>query len=143
MEAGYKALTDNPEYAGSGPTAAILSAFEKYPDTPWLVVACDLPLLDKSTLEYLLQNRNSTCIATTFESPHDGLPEPLITIWEPASYEILMAKLAEGYRCPRKVLINNPATILKPPYPAALTNTNTPEDVAIVNAILGRQTTNV
>lgn len=143
MDHNYSTLTDNPEYEGSGPTAAILSAFEKYPDATWLVVACDLPLLDKDTLQYLIEKRNATSIATTFESPHDGLPEPLITIWEPASYKILKAKLAEGFKCPRKVLINNPSTILIPPYPAALTNSNTPEDVEKVNIILGRQTTSI
>ncbi len=139
MEQGYETLTDSAKYEGSGPTAAILSAFEKQPETAWLVVACDLPLLDSSSLEYLIANRNSDSIATTFESPHDGLPEPLITIWEPGSYTILKSKLAEGYKCPRKVLINNPSTILQPPYPAALTNTNTPEDVEKVYAIIGRQ----
>lgn len=139
----YNTLTDNPDYAGSGPTAAILSAFEKHPDATWLVVACDLPLLDKPTLEYLLENRNASSIATTFESPHDGLPEPLITIWEPASYQILKAKLTEGYKCPRKVLINNPATILQPPYTEALTNTNTPEDVELVKKILALKSTTI
>jgi molybdopterin-guanine dinucleotide biosynthesis protein A len=142
IAAPYNTLTDNPLYAGSGPTAAILSAFELYPDSNWLVVACDLPLLDMATLQYLVENRDVNAIATTYESPHDGLPEPLITIWEPAAYAILLSKLQEGYKCPRKVLINNPTTILKPPYPQALTNTNTPEDAALVTSILSQQTTN-
>lgn len=135
---GYPTLTDNPQYAGNGPTTAILSAFAKHPDSAWLVVACDLPLLDTSTLNYLIKNRDAAAIATTFQSPHDGLPEPLITIWEPAAYPILFSKLQEGYKCPRKVLINSNAAILKPPFPNALTNANTPEDVAIVTGILNK-----
>lgn len=134
--AGYQALTDAELYAGQGPSAAILSAFAKYPDTTWLVVACDLPLLDAATLTHLLANRDPQKIATTFASPHDGLPEPLITIWEPAAYKILLSKLQEGYKCPRKVLINNNAAILQPPYPDALTNTNTPEEAGKVRAII-------
>ncbi len=141
IDTRYIPLTDNPNYAGSGPTAAILSAFEKHPDCTWLVVACDLPLLNKDTLQFLIDNRNTSGIATTFKSPHDGLPEPLITIWEPSSYPILLAKLQEGYKCPRKVLINNPATILDPPYPQALMNANTPEDATIVQKIIEQQTT--
>lgn len=141
MDSSYPTLTDNVAYIGNGPTAAILSAFEKYPSAACLVVACDLPLLDSATLQYLVDNRDVRGIATTFQSPHDGLPEPLITIWEPSAYHILLAKLQEGYKCPRKVLMNNPATILIPPNSLALTNTNTPEDAAMVQAILKQQPT--
>lgn len=133
-DAGYQALTDIAEYAGQGPSAAIASAFTRYPDATWLVVACDLPLLDTATLRHLLDHRDPLKIATTFASPYDGLPEPLITIWEPAAYTILLSKLQEGYKCPRKVLINNDAAILQPPYPDALTNTNTPEEAGKVRA---------
>ncbi len=135
-EAGYTPLTDVPAYAGQGPSAAIVTAFERYPDATWLVVACDLPLLDDATLAYLVANRDATKVATTFSSPHDGLPEPLITIWEPAAYTILLSKLREGYKCPRKVLINSDTAILTPPYPDALANTNTPEDAEKVRNII-------
>lgn len=123
-----------------GPYGAILSAFEKEPNAAWLVVACDLPLMDIATLEYLIANRNRNAIATTFESPHDGLPEPLITIWEPGAYPYLMSLLEEGLTCPRKALMRNGnVTILKPPYPEALLNANTPEDAEQVKQILQKQ----
>ena len=134
---GYQPLTDAPAYAGSGPTGGILTAMELAPASSWLVVACDLPLLDRGTLEYLLAHRDPNAIATTFESPFDGLPEPLITVWEPAAYTILLHKLQEGYKCPRKVLINNPAKLLKPQNPDALMNANTPEDAEKVKALTG------
>jgi molybdenum cofactor guanylyltransferase len=125
----YKTLTDS--YTGIGPYGAILSAFQFQPDAAWLVVACDLPLLDKKTLAYLLANRNIDAVATTFQSPHDGLPEPLITIWEPKSHEVLLSFLSNGYTCPRKVLIrSNDAHILQPPDADALMNVNTPQDFA-------------
>lgn len=123
----YKTLTDT--YTGIGPYGAILSAFQFQPDTAWLVVACDLPLLDNDTLKYLLANRNADAMATTFQSPFDGLPEPLITIWEPKSREVLLSFLDNGYTCPRKVLIKSEnAHVLIPPDPKALMNVNTPED---------------
>jgi len=37
--------------------------------------------------------------------------------------------LAQGYSCPRKVLLNSDALILQAPDPAALTNVNTPEEM--------------
>ena len=117
-----------------GPYGAILSAFRENPNTAWLVVACDLPLLDKSTLENLIKNRNPSAVATTYRSPEsaEGFPEPLITIWEPKSYPILMQFLAQGFSCPRKVLINSDTHIIDPSVPEALTNVNTPDEMKMV-----------
>ncbi len=132
----HKTLVDN--YEGAGPAVGILSAFKSMPDAAWLVVACDLPLLDKQTIDFLINNRDTSCIASTFKSPFDGLPEPLITIWEPASFEVLKAHVADGYSCPRKALIRNEARVnlLMPPNPEALMNANTPEDAERVKEII-------
>lgn len=134
----YPLLIDT--VTGIGPYGAILSAFEKQPDTAWLVVACDLPLLDLPTLQYLVDNRNKKAIATAFTSPYDGLPEPLITIWEPAAYPYLKTLLAEGYKCPRKALINSSQVhLLEAPRPEALMNANTPEDAEKVKLALHKK----
>ncbi|NDC42440.1 MAG: hypothetical protein EBZ77_12980 [Chitinophagia bacterium] len=69
-------------------------------------------------------------MATTFRSPFDGLPEPLITIWEPAAKVALERFAANGYKCPRKVLLNSPVTILEPRHPETISNINTPADAA-------------
>jgi molybdopterin-guanine dinucleotide biosynthesis protein A len=140
IDSKYKTLIDN--YQGAGPLIGILSAFKAYPNVAWLVAACDLPLLDLAALQYLIQNRDTSAIATTFQSPHDGLPEPLITIWEPSSFERLQAHITDGYTCPRKALIRNEANVkmLTAPNPEALINANTPEDAQRVNEILGTNT---
>ncbi|MBC7401044.1 MAG: NTP transferase domain-containing protein [Mucilaginibacter sp.] len=122
----YNILSDT--FTGLGPFGAILSAFREKPDSAWLVVACDMPLLGADTFEHLISNRNPSAIATAYESAFDGFPEPLITIWEPKSYPVSLAFLAQGYSCPRKVLINNNTTLLKPINIDALTNVNTPDD---------------
>lgn len=128
LQSAYPALTDT--FADLGPYGAILSAFRHAPDRAWLVVACDLPLLDAATLDFLLNNRRPLHTATAFESPFDQMPEPLITIWEPKSYAVLLSFLAQGYSCPRKVLLNSDAQILKAESPEKLTNVNTPEEAA-------------
>lgn len=133
LESAYPTLPDS--FLALGPFGAILSAFRQNPNCAWLVLACDLPLLDQATLEFLIQNRSVRHIATTFESPHDQLPEPLITIWEPKSYAVLLSFLAQGNSCPRKVLMNSDAHILPISNPAALTNINTPEDLAKIYPI--------
>ncbi|MDC8106996.1 NTP transferase domain-containing protein [Chryseobacterium sp. PTM-20240506] len=130
----YNALTDT--FLDMGPFGGILSALRSQREKAWLVVACDLPLLDKNALEFLIQSRNPEKAATTYESPFDGLPEPLITIWEPKSYPLLLNFLGSGNTCPRKVLINSDTLILKPDNPDSLMNVNTPEDKAKAQEIL-------
>ncbi|WES98505.1 NTP transferase domain-containing protein [Chryseobacterium arthrosphaerae] len=134
FDPGYKALTDT--FLNMGPFGGILSALRSRRDTAWLVVACDLPLLDPKSLEFLLRSRDPEKAATTYESPFDGLPEPLITIWEPKSYPLLLHFLGMGITCPRKVLINSDTLILKPENPDALMNVNTPEDAEKAKQIM-------
>ncbi|QKJ33194.1 NTP transferase domain-containing protein [Mucilaginibacter mali] len=134
IDAVYQTLPDT--FTGLGPFGAILSAFREQPEKAWLVIACDLPLLDKDTLDFLIASRDPSAIATAFKSPHDEFPEPLITIWEPKSYPVLLSFLAQGYSCPRKVLINSDSHIIKAPNPGALTNVNTPEELKRVKALI-------
>jgi len=116
-------------FLGLGPFGAIASAFRENPNTAWLVVACDLPLLDKETLDYLIEQRDPSKIATAFNSPDNEFPEPLITIWEPRSYPVLLSFLAQGYSCPRKVLINSDVALVDALDTQVLTNVNSPEDL--------------
>jgi molybdopterin-guanine dinucleotide biosynthesis protein A len=124
----YQGLPDS--FLDLGPFGAILSAFRAHPHAAWLVLACDLPLLDAATLQYLAQHRNPARLATAFQSPDNEFPEPLITIWEPKSYPTLLQFLAQGYACPRKVLINTDTQLLQAPDPRVLTNVNSPEERA-------------
>ncbi len=126
INSNYKTLPDT--YTELGPYGGILSAFKQAPDRAWLVTACDLPLLDANTLQYLIQNRDSSAVATTYESPFDGLPEPLIAIWEPKSFSVLLSFLERGYTCPRKVLRNSDIKMIKPLNPDTVMNVNTPRD---------------
>lgn len=139
IAAPYRGLADS--FTGLGPYGGILSAFRENPDSAWLVVACDLPMLSKQTLNELVQNRNVSTIATTFQSPVNEFPEPLITIWEPKSYPVLLSFLSQGYSCPRKVLINSDTTVLRATYPDELTNVNTPEELEKVKSILHSNST--
>ena len=121
-----------------GPYGAILSAFRHDPNAAWLVLACDLPLLDAETLQFLIEKRNTHKVATSFQSPEskEGFPEPLIAIWEPRAYPTLLQFLAQGISCPRKVLINSDIELLTPSVKEALMNVNTPEErVALLNEL--------
>ena len=136
LPAGLTALPDT--FLNLGPLGGILSAFQADPNAAWLVLACDLPFLTRHTLEYLVSNRQPARIATSFRSPWDEFPEPLVSIWEPRSYGQLLRFLSLGYSCPRKALINSDTELLAPPVPEELRNVNTPaERVAATQELSG------
>jgi molybdopterin-guanine dinucleotide biosynthesis protein A len=113
-----------------GPAAGIRAAQLAHPEAAWLIVACDLPLLDVPTLQHLIARRDPSRPATAFRSQHDGLPEPLCAIYEPASAAALADFIASGRNCPRKFLIQSSTLLLDQPNPKALDNVNTPEELA-------------
>jgi len=128
LDSSYTALPDT--FEGLRPFGDNLSAFREYPEAAWVVIACDLPLLDAPALQQLVEARRPAQIATAFQSPHDNMPEPLIAIWEPKSYAVLLQFLAQGYSCPRKVLLNTEVHLIEPAQPQALTNVNSLEEAA-------------
>ncbi|MHA6203629.1 NTP transferase domain-containing protein [Dyella soli] len=122
-------------YDAIGPAAGILSAQGSYPEVAWLVLACDLPLLDAATLRQLVDGRDPQADACAFTSRHDGLPEPLCAIWEPSSNALLEQRYLAGSYCPRKALMQS-RTVLLPAPGAALDNANTPEERAQLQQVL-------
>ena len=126
--AGHPQIVDRQP--GIGPIAGISAALLEQPKAAWLVLACDLPFLTEHTLEHLIAHRDANKIATAYRSAHDGLPEPLCAIWEPAAREPVLAYLATGKQCPRKFLINSDTKLLDLPERQALDNVNTVEEFA-------------
>lgn len=126
LRARFAQIVDSGEVAG--PIAGIVAAQARHPDAAWLVLACDLPLLDQETLEHLLRSRHPERQATAYRSTHNGLPEPLCAIYEPSSREAMLAHVASGRDCPRKFLLNASTELIDQPQPGALDNVNTPKD---------------
>ena len=116
-------------YDDMGPIAGILSALQEYPEVDWLVVACDLPNIDDSTLRFLLENISDNQAFTAFRSSHDGLPEPLCAVYKAGSDKLLREFVDDGMVCPRKILIRSETCLLDQPNPSSLDNVNTPDDL--------------
>lgn len=124
---GVPVITDRLD--GFGPFGGILSALLFRPQNPWLVIACDLPNLDPTTLERLLLNRCPLKHATVYISETDGLPEPLCAVYEPRSFTRLLEHLAIGDYGLRKMLMNSRIKELQNCHQNSLFNLNTPEDL--------------
>lgn len=117
-------------YPQSGPLGGILTAFATYPDAAFLVVPCDLPLLDEKTISTLMAGRNRAAPATAFwDGDHCG-PEPLVSVWEPAAGPLLRSYFGQGHRSPRQFLRQHGAHLLNAPDVNAFRNANTPQDAS-------------
>jgi len=130
LRARFAQIIDAPGHVG--PIAGLLAAQTRHPEVAWLVLACDLPLLDAATLIHLLHARDPARVATAYRSSRDGLPEPLCAIYEPRSGAALAAYVASGNDCPRRFLRGSDIELLDQPEPHALDNVNTPEEYGAV-----------
>ena len=134
----HRIFVNKNEYPG--PLNGILSANKIYPDAAWLVIACDLPLLNKETLHFLVKNRNANKDATALATKASGLPEPLAAIWEPKGLSGVKEYLKNATSsCPRKFLINTDTHLIFPENDDVLANANSMLDYQRIKDALNSQ----
>jgi molybdopterin-guanine dinucleotide biosynthesis protein A len=121
-------IVRDPAGASFGPLAGIVAGLRLHEAADWLVVACDLPRLDLSTLSHLITSQQAGDTFLAYRSESDGLPEPLCALYSPAARPVMEQALADDFRCPRKILIRNACRLLDSVTARALDNANTPED---------------
>ncbi|WP_299015677.1 NTP transferase domain-containing protein [uncultured Polaribacter sp.] len=124
---GNKVDEISDKFINLGPFGGICSAFQKDPNSAWFVLATDVPFVDSTIIQQLLKHRNPSKVATAIKGKSKEFVEPLITIYEPKAYPILLQYLAQGYSCPRKMLINSDVEIVEIDD-AFIRNINTPEE---------------
>jgi len=127
-----------------GPLGAIASAQQHDPNASWLVLACDLPMIEKEHLQTLINAHNQDGKdkdAIYYSSATDGFPEPLCAIWEPSSAAAVTAAMNDGRRCPRSVLKKLDGLALPSPGLWTLANTNTESDAIEIRARINQTNT--
>lgn len=122
--------------SGNGPLAAIAEAMTTHPNASWLVVACDMPLLDSETIGYLIESRDTTVDVTCYKSPVDTLPDPLCAIYESSFSETVKQAVKNDHYCPRSLLGKSNLHLLSLKNKHALMNANTPAEKLEVKSIL-------
>ncbi len=123
-----------------GPFGGICSAFQKDPNAAWLVLATDLPFVNETIIAKLIARRNPAKVATAILGKGKPFPEPLIAIYEPKAYPILLQFLAQGYSCPRKMLINSDVELVEVDD-EWIRNINTPEEFNAAKEEIDRKVT--
>ena len=127
LPSGMQTIVDLNEFRG--PYNGLLSAHKKHPEAAWLVLACDLPLMDLEALKELIAQRDNSKQATAFALKENPLPEPLCAIWEPHAFASSLAYLESGVgTCPRKFLINHDTKLIFPNNENILLNANSKEE---------------
>ena len=124
------------QYEDIGPMAGVLSAFKKDSTCAWLAIACDLPYVDSATLTLLLTNRERTKEATFFIDPETSFPEPLLTIYEPTLYPIMLKSLTAGQTSLNRILLRCDSKRIKPPDIRIIRGANTKEEAERIKKLL-------
>lgn len=125
--AGLNPLVD--EFDLQGPMNGILSAFKKSNNVAWLVIAVDMPNVNGEVLELLISKRDTQKVATCFYNAEEEFPEPLLTLWEPTAYPLLLEFVEKGNLSPRDFLKNHPVQLVSPPDKGIFKNINSPDQL--------------
>ena len=130
--AGLERLPDAPSV--KGPLAGILAAMRLRPAARWLVLACDLPLVDDRAVAWVLSRVRLGMDAVMPRLARDAPVEPLFAVYEPTCLPHLEEAVTRGELAPRRAVAA--ARVSHPVVPAPLrmcwTNVNTPEEWSAV-----------
>ena len=121
-----------------GPLGGLAAAFAHSPDAHWLLIGCDLPLINTSDLEKLINAQTPNSPITAFLNPIDNQPEPLCTLYNPQAHEPLLSTIENNRRCARKFIASLTPTTLSPTTNQSLLNLNRPELIPEAEHLLTR-----
>ena len=117
-----------------GPMAGILGALRSEPGACWVVAPCDLPLLRRAAVRWLVSMRRSGAWAVL--PSLEGFVEPLLALYESEARTLLEEAAAAGEYSLHRLSSSTRVVTTEPP--AALRrcwfNANTPHELASLRA---------
>lgn len=128
IEKTYGFIKDEAPFAGHGPVSGLLTCFNAHPGTAILFSGCDYPYINNKEIERLLSHRDKECLATAFINKLTGKPEPLFTIYEYASFEIILKRFNENKFSLREFLESSAVNLIHSPQNDFLKSIDTPEE---------------
>jgi len=124
-------LATLPDREGArGPIAGIAAALASDPEATWVVVACDMPMVDSNTVGWLLNEHRRAAKAATLPWVDDR-PLPTCAVYGPA-IRPAVEHLAEAGRGPISLGHRDDVHTVTPPHPERLCNVNTPEELEAI-----------
>ncbi len=89
ISVGYETIVDAPQHQNIGPMAALLSAFEKYPNKSFVLIGCDYPFVNITEIQTLINAREINTMAVCYTNRQSFL-EPLLALYENSSFAQLI-----------------------------------------------------
>ncbi|WP_136810029.1 molybdenum cofactor guanylyltransferase [Desulfosediminicola flagellatus] len=117
-----------------GPLTGILSAMRFKPNVAWLLLACDMPSINKESIAWLLSQRKFGSWGTV-PSVMGNRVEPLFALYEPQAKELFETMRAESNLRISSVAQSDKIQILSvpPELQLAWNNVNTPGELDVLN----------
>ncbi len=81
-----------------GPLGGIHSAFEFNPEVNWLVMPCDMPELQSSEIELLVERKKACCFKI------EGRINPLLSYWPNELIKSVKQAYGKGMRSPKRLV---------------------------------------
>lgn len=130
--AGLEALgidvIDDP-WPGEGPLGGVLAALT-WAAGPVIVLACDLPRIDATTVGLLVGADGIDVASVDVVAAHSDRPEPLCARWHPTALPVLSAAFDDGERSVRRAMAGLRVAGVAVD-PRAVVDADTPEDLAV------------
>ncbi len=132
----YNVLHDAPEFDKTGPIAALLTAFNKYPGNNFLIAGCDYPFIKEKDLIEFLNSSDEKNSANAFYNDEAKLYEPLIGWYSCKSGGLLLDLFRKKEYSLQYFLKENNAGKYIAPDARLIKSVNTPEDLKLVRDVL-------
>ncbi len=126
-------LVDKREFIG--PMGGIFTAMSAYPDSDWLVVACDMPMISKKTLQYLLDHDEGQGIVT-YKSRKKAFPEVLLTIYKKEIFPAIHKAVENKNYSLQRLLKEAETRFIVPKDELTLMNVNTTGDLTKISQLI-------
>lgn len=94
MNKQHKTIVDKTTYAGNGPMAGLLSAFDLYPGADWLIAGCDYPYLTRQDMNDFVKSIDTNKPAAAFYNEQQQIYEPLLAWYSYAASDELKKMFA-------------------------------------------------
>jgi len=128
LRARYNLLADR--FSNAGPAAGIFAAHEYDPHAAWLVLACDMPLVDAAVIRMLTDARDPAVDATVVCVEQEV--EPLCAIYEPSTLANFLARVEAGGNTSPRAWLRDCRLKRVQAGPELLISVNTGADLEIV-----------
>lgn len=129
--ATLKRIADVPDV--HGPLTGILAAMRWDSGCCWLLLACDMPNVSRTALQWLLDCRRPSSWGTVPRLAEDGFVEPLLALYEPQAKVYFEELCSSGIF--RISMVAKRSKITTPVVPQSLagawSNINTPEELSL------------